>query len=270
MKVTTIVDKIKNESVVVDENVDHGSNYATHDNAADGIQNENNRIRYVDGSPGYQQKLVNKSNVTSEVIDCEVLFLTDSNLHRMNANIMNHGTKATKLFCPMWKDIEYVTSNSEIKRKPKQIYIQTLTNDIEREDFEVGDMCTRIKNVLTNLKDVIDEEEGEVIISSLCPRSDEMDKVEAMNKALKCLVRNFPYVKFMEQRNIEISMLKDRKHLDREGFTTLLANIRFALFGKLPRYFKKKPNNANNADRNIRPFSNTQRVGDYYTVFWNG
>ena len=74
-----------------------------------------------------------------------------------------------------------------------------------------------------------------------------MDKVEAMNKALKCLVKNFPYVTFMEQKNIESSMLRDRKHLDREGFTKLLANIRFALFGKLPRYFKKKPTDVNNA-----------------------
>ena len=110
-------------------------------------------------------------------------------------------------------------------------------------------MCSRIKNVLTSLKDVIDEDEGEVIISSLCPRADEMDKVEAMNKALKCLVRNYPYAKFMEQKNIESSMLRDIKHFDREDFTTLLANIRFALFGRLPRYFKKKPTNVNNADR---------------------
>ena len=79
------------------------------------------------------------------------------------------------------------------------------------------------------------------------PTITRVDKVEAMNKVLRCLVRNVPYLKFMEQKNIETSMLRDRKHLDREGLPTLLANIRFSLFEKFPRYFKKKQNNVNNA-----------------------
>ena len=31
-------------------------------------------------------------------------------------------------------------------------------------------------------------------------------------------------------------MLTDEKHIDDDGFKTLLANIRYTIFGKIPRY----------------------------------
>ena len=201
----------------------------------------------VDNSPSFQRTRMNNNQPSSpDVINCEVLFLTDSNLHKMKEDIMNHGTKATKFFCPLWKDVEYIVNECEVARKPKQIYIQTCTNDIDRSEFNVNDMSNRITEVLGSLKDIIDEE-GEVYISSIFPRADKMDLVDEMNKALKLVVKNFSYVKFVEHKNIYSTMLRDRKHLDRVGFTTLLANIRFALFGKLPRSMQSKPSYPGNS-----------------------
>ena len=203
--------------------------------------NDETVSRDVDNSPSFHRIRTNNNQLSSpDVIDCEVLFLTDSNLHKMKEDIMNHGTKATKFFCPLWKDVEYIVNECGVARKPKQIYIQTCTNDIDRSEFHVNDVSNRITEVLVSLKDLIDEE-GEIYVSSIFPRTDKMDQVDAMNKALKLVVKNFSYVKFVEHKNIFSTMLRDRKHLDIHGFRTLLANIRFALFGKLPRSMQSKP-----------------------------
>ena len=208
-------------------------------------------------TPGYQQSCVNNEN-----IDCEVLFLTDSNLHKMREDIMNHGTQALKLFCPVWKDVEFVVNTTEVKQRPKKIYIQSLTNDIDHAEFKVEEMCSRVREVLENLEAVIDEEVGEVYVSSILPRADKMNIVDELNKELRGIVKQFPYVKFVEQRNIVGSMLRDKKHLNRDGFRSLLANIRFALFGKLPRFSERKPK-----QYTPRQYYNQDARYDYS---WNG
>ena len=59
-----------------DENIPVGNGYQL-------FQSGNGKQR----SPGYQQHLTNKDHESPEEIDCEVLFLTDSNCHRMKADI---------------------------------------------------------------------------------------------------------------------------------------------------------------------------------------
>ena len=52
-------------------------------------------------------------------------------------------------------------------------------------------------------------------------------------------------------------MLSDKKHLDFTGFRTLLANIRFTLFGKLPKSFSHHRRNerGNQNDNSFNSFS---------------
>ena len=66
-----------------------------------------------------------------------------------------------------------------------------------------------------------------------------MDKVKLTNDFLFTLTRNYSEVKLMRNNNITDRMLNDKKHLSLKGFQVLLANIRFTLFGKLPRHFGK-------------------------------
>ena len=56
------------------------------------VQQENEiNIRRSQTSPSMQE-LGNRNNNTICTIDCDVLFLTDSNLHKMKPEIMNHGS----------------------------------------------------------------------------------------------------------------------------------------------------------------------------------
>ena len=125
-------------------------------------------------SPSFQEysRRNNNNNNSKQIIDCEVLFLTDSNLHKMNADIMNHGTVAQKLFCPQIRDIEYIIRNSVCKRKPSKIYIQCGTNDIETGDFNMNYMSNRINNMIDELNNTLLGDDGEIIISSILPRTD--------------------------------------------------------------------------------------------------
>ena len=167
-------------------------------------------------SPGFQEKSSTNNNV-KQTIDCEVLFLTDSNLHKMNVDIMNHGTVAQKIFCPQIRDIEYILRNNVCKRKPPKIYVQCGTNDIEAADFDMGVMNERISNMINALSETLLDDEGEIIIASLLPRSDNMDKVKLLNEFLIKITRKIRSAKFMANNNITDRMLKDRKHLDLKG-----------------------------------------------------
>ena len=107
-----------------------------------------------------------------------------------------------------------------------------------------------------------------MIISSLLPRSDNMEKVKLFNECLTKMTRKIRSGKFMANNNITDRMLKDRKHLDLKGFRILLANIRFTVFGKLPKTFaasrfndKSIPRGGNSSYNNRRNMSllNNQR-----------
>ena len=81
--------------------------------------NHDDSVPYGNG----QQNASRSKTHATQFIDCEVLFLTDSNLHRMKPEIMNNGTTSQKIFCPTVQDIENVMNNAVIKTKPRQIYI---------------------------------------------------------------------------------------------------------------------------------------------------
>ena len=71
-----------------------------------------------------------------QTIECDVLFLTDSNLHKMKPEIMDHGLISQKIFRPTFKDIEHVISQSNIKQTPSIVCIQR-TTDIEKVNFNL-------------------------------------------------------------------------------------------------------------------------------------
>ena len=166
-------------------------------------QVEVNNVPYrrngVINSPSYQETS-NRRNRNGEQIDCEVLFLTDSNLHKMNVDIMNHGTDAQKIFCLQFKDIEYIIENATTKRKPSKIYTQCGTNDFE--NVNIDEMKGRMNNIITAISSNILSEDGEIIISSILPRADHMDKVKRFNDFLITIPRSNRLVNVMRNYNI--------------------------------------------------------------------
>lgn len=151
---------------------------------------------------------------------------------------MNYGSVCQQVKCPLIKDVLSVIQDATIKKKVSWVYIQCGTNDLEHEEVE---------SVTYNLSDVIDKvkqkfDNAKIVISSLLPRRDKQSEVALVNDYLSTLCDVTKLVKLMENVTITEDMLHidDKKHVNDIGFKILLANIRYNIFGKLPK-FRKNP-----------------------------
>ena len=171
--------------------------------------------------------------MTVEEIKCDVLFLGDSNILKMKPEIMDHQINAQKYFCPHTIDIIDIIDRCTVVETPKRIYIQTGTNDIESVNFDAQEYGRIIMKLLELIKIKFDN--PFVVISSILSRKDLMGGVNSINNMIDGICDVTPRLKFLNNTNITIDMLKDKKHLDNKGFVILLTNIRFILFNKLPK-----------------------------------
>ena len=94
------------------------------------------------------------------------------------------------------------------------------------------------------------------------------NEVLQVNNYLYELCDGLRNVKLMENIAITDNMLRDKKHLNNEGFRKLLANIRYNLFGKIPTFRPKKPVKSQyyNQQLNRNGYDQGSR-GDCYNVF---
>ena len=181
-------------------------------------------------------------------IDCDVLFLTDSNLYRMDCSI-NYGTNCQKFKCPLIKDVLNIIENGTCDKNVDCVYIQCGTNDLDHEDVE--SISYRLSDIADKAKQKF--KDAKIVISSILPRKDKKNEVDRLNKYLSDLCDVTKRVKFMENLMITEDMLRDRKHLDDLGFKILLTNIRYNIFGKIKvrknssKYGQKKRANGYNS-----------------------
>ena len=68
------------------------------------------------------------------------------------------------MFCPTFKDIGHAISHSNVKQKPSIEYIQCGTTDIEKVNFNLESMGTRLGSIINELNRVILAEDGDIIV----------------------------------------------------------------------------------------------------------
>ena len=110
------------------------------------------------------------------------------------------------------------------------------TNCLEDSSFSVNKVYDNFINMFTLIQNEFPY--SELVISSLLPRLEEeyIDLIPCLNDFLYgCCVAN-EKMKLMNNTNISKGMLYDEKHIDYGGFRTMMSNIRFAVFGKSPRF----------------------------------
>ena len=139
-----------------------------------------------------------------------------SNILKMKPEIMDHQINAQKYLCPHTNDIIDIVDRCTVVETPKKIYIQTGTNDIENVNFDAQEYGRLIKKLLELIKTKFDN--PIVVISSFLPRKDLMDLVNSINNMIDDICDVTPKLKFLNNTNITIDMLKDKKHLDNKGF----------------------------------------------------
>ena len=117
-------------------------------------------------------------------IDCDALFLTDSNLYKMDCSIMNYGSVCQQVKCPLIKDVLSVIQDGTFEKQVSWVYIQCGTNDLEHE--EVDSVTYKLSDVIDKVKQKFDN--AKIVISSLLPRRDLQNEVARVNEYLYTLV----------------------------------------------------------------------------------
>ena len=173
----------------------------------------------------------------------DYIFITDSNLTKMDPSIINHGSNCSKFFCPTLSHIGDLFTNITIIKQPKVIFIHCGTNDIELDGFTQDKFEDMYVNLLDKIR--ICCPTSKIIISSLLPREEVFFKqvVSNINDFLRGCCTVDTSLQFMFSNNIYRHMLMDKKHLNREGFSVLLSNIRFTIFNKTPNFRRRVTSN---------------------------
>ena len=183
----------------------------------------------------YREKFkpVDYSNTT---FNHDVVLLVDSNLGKVNSDILNHGSRCNKIFCPTLRHVNDLLDKVKIIKQPDVIFLHTGTNHLDEPDFYTEQLEKDYVDIILKLKSM--SPNSKIIISSLLPRKELHLKmvIASFNDFLLGVVSSFPDMKFMRNMNVKQYMLRDKKHVDEEGFKILLSNIRYTIFGKIPHY----------------------------------
>ena len=114
---------------------------------------------------------------TRSEINGEYLFLVDSNLAKINPDIMNRGSKCQRFYCPTFNHVAEFLRNVNISSHPETIFFHCGTNclDNRNEDKFQDDFL----EIIGKLKETFPG--AKIIISSLLPRTEVNMKVFISN-----------------------------------------------------------------------------------------
>ena len=100
----------------------------------------------------------------------EYVFITDSNLAKVNTSIMNHGSSCAKYFCPTLPHIEDLLNNVLISKEPNVIFIHCGTNHLGNSNFCEETLQNQFSDILEKIKTTCPN--AKIIISSILPRQE--------------------------------------------------------------------------------------------------
>ena len=129
------------------------------------------------------------------------------------------------------------------KEHPEQIFLHTGTKHFDEPDFQMDENENYYVEIIFKMKEMFPN--TIIIVSSILPRKELAMKmlIASLNDFLLGMCTNTPNTEFMRNNNIKHYMLTDKKHINENGFKTMLSNIRYTIFGRIPRV---SPNSTNN------------------------
>ena len=200
-------------------------------------ENTELQIKYDDIPINHESRqYLNKFEYAGINVDSEYLFITDSNLKRINPDIMNHGTKCAKVYCPTFQHVKDYLDKVNVISSPKVIFFHCGTNCLDEWFRDVKMFEDEFVKILTNVKTVFIA--SKIVVSSILPRGEAHVNriIPRINDFLQGCCASSNDFSFMNNVNIKRNMLRDNdnKHVNTNGFRTLLSNVRYTLFGKYP------------------------------------
>ena len=165
----------------------------------------------------------------------DVIFLVDSNLGHLDPNRMNEKYTCAKFFCPTLDHIDDLMGEATIHQQPHTIFIHCGTNHFTNKSVQTDKLEEGYIRILVKLRNLFPD--AKIVISSILPREEFYlyAPIQFINDFLQGVCSSAPNLSFMRNTNIGRHLLVDNKHIDDDGFLTLLSNIRYTLFCKIPR-----------------------------------
>ena len=154
---------------------------------------------------------------------------------KIKTDILDKETTCEKVFIPTLNHALDFLDKLVVVIQPDTVLFHCGTNDLEIQGFTEELFENNFVEVILKLREVFPN--CRVVISSILPRKEnEFNQIiQGLNDYMSgCCVGGFK-ITFMFNVNIYKSMLRDKKHVNREGFITILSNIRYTLFGKIPK-----------------------------------
>ena len=169
--------------------------------------------------------------------DSDVILFMDSNGKNIDERILANGVKVQKSIVYTIPQAIDVLKSCNFVKQPEKILFHLGTNDL---DYAPPDEIASKMNDLLHLARSRCPR-TKFYVSAILPRlsrktADIEERVEFTNTAYGTLTGSMPGCFLIDHHiNIQIDMLSDDRHLNKIGFYTMLANVRFFMFNILPR-----------------------------------
>ena len=169
--------------------------------------------------------------------DSDVILFMDSNGKYIDERILANGVKVQKVTAYTIPQAIDVLKSCNFEKQPEKILFHLGTNDL---DYAPPDEIASKMNDLLHLARSRCPR-TKFYVSAILPRlskktADIEERVEFTNTAYGTLTGSMPGCFLIDHHiNIQVNMLSDDRHLNKIGFYTMLANIRFFMFNILPR-----------------------------------
>ena len=190
---------------------------------------------------GAQSEPINyNTHYTNAYFKHDVIFMVDSNLGKLDPDKMSEKYACVKFFCPTLDYILDLMDKAVIHQQPHLIFVHCGTNHLNKSNHKTDKLEDDYIRVLIKLRSSFPN--AKIIFSSLLPRKEQYlnAPIQFINDFLYGVCNSDQKLSFMRNTNIGRQSLVDNKHVDNDAFLTLLSNIRYTLFGKIPRFINKR------------------------------
>ena len=183
--------------------------------------------------PSTHSSAPKKSNIT---VNSDIIMIMDSTGTHIDPNLLYpiEGSTDQKLFCPLLENVDELLEDSMFENIPTVTVLHCRTNNLDHADPR--SVIENLTNTAKNLSKKLFS--SKIIVSGILPRSDfEKSEIYTMDIELTKRLQFLPNVHFINHysllfRKSNVTLLKDKKHLNETGAKIFSKVLKDHIFGR--------------------------------------
>ena len=154
------------------------------------------------------------------------------------------------------EDAKDIVLKAKFKTCPVKMLMNVRINNLDADTS--NEIINKYEGCIEALKSKIPN--VAIYVNSIFLRNDNKFYNETIE--VNTYMENYSKLHFINNCNIENNQMFDAKHLNKSGLFTMITNLKYVLFGFLPR-FNNQRNNRNNKYGQHRHYSNRNHNNEY-------